>query len=153
MRPRIPLGNPFPVSCFHVSPPSVDRYNPLPAPPLEKFHGCRRACHRAAYTIRASCGSKLTSIAPVFSSLYSTFVQDLPPSVLRNTPRSVFGPNAWPSAATSTMSGLAGSTMTAPICRLSRSPAWLQLLPPSLDLYTPSPQVMFPRGAASPVPT
>src|SRR5579864_5011125 len=31
-RPQVPPGSPWPVSCVHVAPPSVDLYIPLPAP-------------------------------------------------------------------------------------------------------------------------
>src|SRR5436305_167637 len=40
-----------------------------------------------------------TSFALVYSSLYKTFWNEEPPSVDRNTPRSLFGPYGWPSAA------------------------------------------------------
>ena len=38
-RPFFSAGS---VSFFHVTPPSADRYSPLPGPPLRKNHGCRR---------------------------------------------------------------------------------------------------------------
>jgi len=50
------------------------------------------------------------SDTPVVSFANSTFCQVLPPSAVRNTPRSGFGAQAWPIAATSTMSGFVGST-------------------------------------------
>src|SRR5436189_6377148 len=73
--PRIPPGSPFPSRCFQVTPLSSERYSPLPGPPLEKNHGCRRACQMDAKTMFGLCGSKTTSIPPVFSSLDKTFVQ------------------------------------------------------------------------------
>ena len=45
-------------------------------------------------------GSIARSFAPVESSMKSTFVHDLPPSMVRKTPRSALGPKAWPSAET-----------------------------------------------------
>src|SRR6266550_138130 len=47
--------------------------------------------------------------APVESFTNSTFCHVLPPSAVRYTPRSALGAHTWPSAATKTMSGLAGS--------------------------------------------
>jgi len=35
-----------------VTPPSFERYKPLPAPPLEKAHGCRSTWYIAAKTMR-----------------------------------------------------------------------------------------------------
>src|SRR5213079_390563 len=69
------IGKTFPSRRFHVTPLSSDRYNPLPGPPLEKNHGCRRACQRDANTMFGLCGSKTMSMPPVFSSLDKTFVQ------------------------------------------------------------------------------
>ena len=128
MRPRMPCGQAMAGERDQLTPPSVERYRPLPGPPLEKFHGWRSACHSAAYTILESCGSNVTSMAPVRSSFASTFVQVLPPSAVRKTPRSAFGPKAWPSAATRTMSGFLGSTIRAPIWRVSRKPQTLPAL-------------------------
>src|SRR5260370_562852 len=54
--PRIPSGRPLPSSRFHVTPLSSDRYKPLPGPPLEKNHGCRRACQTHANTLCGLCG-------------------------------------------------------------------------------------------------
>src|SRR5919201_7016252 len=85
-------GRPL-VSGFHVDPPSVD----LKMPPFVPFqapfsHGPCRVSHRHAYTTSGFFGSNSRSDAPVFSSLYSTFWNVLPPSVDRKTPRSSFGP-------------------------------------------------------------
>src|SRR5258708_18467025 len=101
------------VSCCHVAPPSVDLNRPLVAPlyALLYPHGPCRADQSTAYTVRAFDGSKARSIAPVFSSLYSTRSNVAPPSVERYTPRSSFGPYGWPSAATNSLAGSAGSTM------------------------------------------
>src|SRR5438094_9885056 len=80
--PRIPSGRPFPSRRFHVTPLSSDRYNPLPGPPLEKNHGCRRACQRDANTMFAFCGSKTMSMPPVISSLDKTYDQDFTPTLV-----------------------------------------------------------------------
>src|SRR5437667_11839268 len=92
--PHSPAGNPLPLICFQVRPPSADLYNPLPGPPIGGYvlHGGRRICHSAAKTICGLAGSIVTSTAPVFSSLYKTFCQVAPPSAERKTPRSVLGP-------------------------------------------------------------
>src|SRR5512137_2606667 len=87
MRPKTPFGRPFPESCFQVVPPSLERYRPLPGPPLTNSQGERRASYMAAKIRLGLLGSKERSIAPVLSSLYKTFCQVAPPSVVRNTPR------------------------------------------------------------------
>src|SRR6266571_5545121 len=51
------------------------------------------------------------------------------------------------------MSGLRGCTRTRAICRVSSSPTCFQVLPASVDLYTPSPCETFPRIGDSPMPT
>src|SRR6516162_2198568 len=100
--PQGPLGKPFLAdstpSCgpsnFQVSPPSRDTCNPLPGPPLVNSQGCRRVCHMPANTIIGFEGSRQTSLAPVSGFLASTCFQVLPPSSVRYTPRSGFGPKA-----------------------------------------------------------
>src|SRR5207237_9674165 len=131
---KIPSGSPFPSKRFQVTPLSSERYKPLPAPPLEKNHGCRRDCQSAAKTMFGLCGSNTTSIPPVFSSLLKTFVHVWPPSAVRKIPRSWFGPNACPNAATRTTSAFLGSTIKAPVCRPSFKPTFFQVLPASIDL-------------------
>ncbi len=68
-------------------------------------------------------------------------------------PRSAFGPQTCPCAATYTMSGFSGWMRTRAIWRVSRRPTFFQVRPPSVDLYTPSPCETLPRIGASPVPT
>src|SRR5947209_1041126 len=51
------------------------------------------------------------------------------------------------------MSGFVGWMTIRPMWWLSGSPIAVQLLPPSIDLYTPSPHETLLRGFASPVPT
>ncbi|HEV2734137.1 MAG TPA: hypothetical protein VGV85_04830 [Longimicrobiaceae bacterium] len=57
-----------------------------------------------------------------------------------------------PSAATYTRSQSAGSRRTREITWVSRSPAWLHVLPPSELRYSPSPCITLPRSCASPMP-
>ena len=57
-------------------------------------HGERWNFHIDANRMRGFVGSIDRSVAPVESLMNSTFFQLLPPSVVRNTPRSAFGPNA-----------------------------------------------------------
>src|SRR5208283_3959117 len=64
MRPRIPSGSPWPLSSFQVVPPSLERYKPLPGPPLSRLHGVRRACHSAANRMFELLGSNTTSKPP-----------------------------------------------------------------------------------------
>ena len=49
-------------------------------------------CQPAAKSTRGLVGSMVTSITPVLSLMYSTFFHCLPPSVVRQSPRSVWGP-------------------------------------------------------------
>src|SRR3954462_9283731 len=88
------------VTSFHVSPPAGGFPSPLRPPPAFIPHGVRWNFHIDANRMREFVGSIVRSIAPVESFRKSTFFHDRPPSVVRNTPRSAFGPNAWPIAAT-----------------------------------------------------
>ena len=88
------------VSSVQVSPASVDFHNPLRPPPASMPHGERWNFHIAAYMIRGLVGSMERSVAPVESLMNKIFFQVLPPSMVRNTPRSGLGPNACPIAAT-----------------------------------------------------
>src|SRR5579883_2409219 len=135
----MPDGRPPPDSRRQVVPPSLDLYRPEPGPPDDRFHGERRTCHSAAYTTLLLLGSSATSIAPVSASWNSTLVQCAPPSLVRNTPRSVLAPNAWPSAATNTRCGSFGSTTTRPMWRVSRRPIGCHVRPASSERYMPSP--------------
>src|ERR1700676_1782490 len=127
MRPYGPLGSACSSSRFHVLPSSLERYNPLPEPPLDRNQGPRRASHKDAKRICELLGSKAISMPPVFSSLYKILCQVFPPSVVRKIPRSLFGPKGCPSAATNTMSAFFGSTMTLPIARESCSPVFFHV--------------------------
>src|SRR5262249_25647325 len=121
------------ISCVQVSPPSRDTYSPLPGPPLVISHGRRRACHSPAKRMRGLAASKQTSDAPVSASLNTTRFHVSPPSVVRYTPRSGLGPNAWPSTAAYAMRGSCGCTIIVPICP-SCFQTCFQVLPASVDL-------------------
>src|SRR4029079_19741956 len=85
------------LSLFHVLPPSVDLYRPLVLPVKLPFsHGPSRWLHIAANTTVGFVESISTCAAPVLRSTNSTFCQVPPPSVVRHTPRSSFGPYGWP---------------------------------------------------------
>src|SRR6185503_13793341 len=102
----IPFGIPGArVSSFHVSPPSVERNNPLPAPPLDIFHGILYACHSVAKRILGLLGSITRSTAPVESLRKRILSHDFPPFRDLNTPLSGLGADGLPSAATYTRSG------------------------------------------------
>src|SRR5262249_38486192 len=97
-------------------------------------------------------GSMTRSMNPV-SALRNNCRQVRPPSVVLYRPRSGFGPHSRPRAATYTISGLVGWMTIRPMCAVSASPLWSQVLAPSGDLYRPLPQDTLLRGLASPVPT
>src|SRR5260370_32849254 len=82
-----------------------------------------------------------------------TLAQVFPPSVVLKMPRSRFGPNRWPSAATYTVLGLRGSITMRAIVWVSRRPILVKVLPASVDRYMPSPAVALCRLLGSPVPT
>src|SRR5438270_8509925 len=134
MRPIVPSGSPLPVSLVQVSPPSAERYRPLPGPPDSIVHGLRTACHIPAKRILGFDWSNWMSIAPVLSSTYRMRCQFLPPSRERNTPRVWFGPKGWPRAATYTVLASFGCTIMRPIEYVSRSPEYFHVFPASVDL-------------------
>src|SRR6266581_381503 len=117
-----------------------NQVNPLPGPNEVPFcPGFRIPCQSVAKTTRGLPGSKQRSTAPVTLSLNRTLFQMRPPSMDRKTPRSSFGPKLCPMAATSTMSGLRGSTRMRPMCRVSASPRCCHVSPPSVVFHTPPP--------------
>ena len=96
------------------------------------------------------------SLAPVRPSSgrpFVSFVQVRPPSVVRKMPRSPVWPQRWPCAATYTMSAFVGWMTTSLMWCVSVRPRLVKVRPPSVDLYTPSPQPMLLRVHDSPVPT
>jgi hypothetical protein len=94
-----------------------------------------------------------TSTTPVFASTCNTRVQVRPPSSVRYRPRSSFAPHSCPIAATNTRLLFVGSITMRPMCADSRSPTFVNVVPPLVLLYTPSPQLELCRLARSPVPT
>src|SRR5437868_7943643 len=98
-------------------------------------------------------GSMINELTPVVWSTYKTFCQDLPPSMVRKTPRSGFGPQPCPMAPTKTMSELFGSITILEICPTSFNPMNRQLAPPSGERKTPCPVETSLRMLDSPVPT
>ncbi len=135
IRPSGPSGNPgFWLRSVQWSPPSVVFHRPLRPPPALKPHGVLWNFHMAAKITRGLLGSMDRSMAPVLSFRNSTFCHVAPPSSERNTPRSGFGPNAWPNAATKTRSGSFGSTSMSAMWRVSVRPMLRHVFPPSVDL-------------------
>src|SRR6185369_7009408 len=92
--PVIRVGRPLPERRFQVTPPSVDLNKPLPGPPLSRPHVCISSGHMPAYKTFGLFGSISRCAQPLFSSVNSTRVHVLPPSVVRNTPRSACAPYA-----------------------------------------------------------
>src|SRR5260221_14139202 len=107
IRSKADAGKPFDSFC-QVLPPSVVLYSAVSPPPLSKRQGRRRNVYMPAYSVCGLDGSITISEQPVSGLRYSTFCQVRPPSVVRNTPRSSFGPQAWPRAHTSATSGFWG---------------------------------------------
>ena len=101
------------VTSVQVSPPSVVFQSPLRPEPASIPHGLRWNFHVLAKRMRGFVGSRLRSATPVLSFTYSTFFHDLPPSVVRKTPRSLLGPKACPSDETHARSGSLVSTRIA----------------------------------------
>src|SRR5690349_21801816 len=107
--PQTGAGSPgFFVSSVHLVPPSVVLKSPVPGPPLESEYGVRNTSHSPTYSTSGLFGSIARSTATVLSSRNSTRSHVLPPSFVRKTPRSEFGPYASPSAATYATSGFVG---------------------------------------------
>src|SRR5262245_52115056 len=153
MRPSTPSGKPLPSSFVHVLPASAVFQIAVPGPPPLKPQEVRRRWYDAAYRVFVSTGSITMSVKPVSSSMNLTLAQVLPPSVVLYIPRSLFGPNRRPSAATYTVLASFGSTtMRAMVC-VSFNPTLVNVLPPSVDLLIPSPKLELWRLFGSPVPT
>src|SRR4030095_10397662 len=129
--PTSPLGSPCPCSRFHVMPPSFVTNRPLPGPPLSRPHVLILSCHIPAKSLRGFEGSMASDEQPVFSSTNRVRSQVLPPSVVRNTPRSCCGPYPWPSEHANTTSGLVGWITTRAIRPVFSSPIRVHVLPAS----------------------
>src|SRR5579864_3531894 len=149
----MPAGSPaLCVISVHVSPPSVDLKRPLPGPPLDIVYSARKASHRAAKMTLGLWRSIQRSTAPVLSSRKSTCFHVRPPSEDLYTPRSWLGTLYLPKSATKTMLALVGSMRIFEMASECSKPTFVQVLPASVDLYTPSPGWMLPRMHDSPVP-
>ena len=139
MRPRAPVGSPFVIFC-HVLPASDDLYSAEPGPASRMVHARRNRSMDAAYSTLESLGLATTSMNPVVSlSPLSTRAHVLPPSEVLYTPRSPPERYRGPCAATYTVLGSLASIAMRPMCHVSLSPMFAHVLPPSVDLYTPSP--------------
>src|SRR5438477_13195324 len=96
--------------------------------------------HMATRTTLGALGSIATSTAPVVSfGGARASVHVAPPSFVTYSPRWPPGLYRSPDAAANTCWGFVGSTAIRPNALASRSPVFTQLLPPSVDRYTPSP--------------
>src|SRR5579875_245820 len=127
------VGNPL-VRCVHVRPLSCERYTPLPGPPLSSAQVRPVTCHVPASTVSGLPGSMLSPLQPVCSLTKSVRFHVLPPSVVRNTPRSCCGLLPRPSAHTSTSSGFFGSIAMRAMRPVFSSPMCCHVLPASVDL-------------------
>src|SRR5204863_9902180 len=96
-----------------------------------------------------------TSMAPVVPfAPGSTSCHVAPASVVRYRPRTPPGTNRLPAAAAKIRFGFVGSMASRPIRSLPASPAGAQVVPPSVERYTPLPGnvTLPPPGLPSPVP-
>src|SRR6185437_4605331 len=149
------FGSPLAVvRCVQVCPLSCEMYTPLPGPPLSSAQVRTLNCQVPASTVSGWPGSMLSPLQPVSSLTNSVCFQVLPPSVVRNTPRSRCGAAPEPSAQTSTLSVSFGLIRISAIRPVFGNPMCFQVVPPSVDLYTPSPTMSLGRIVhGSPVPT
>src|SRR6185312_6099984 len=149
------FGSPFSVvRCVHVWPLSCEMYTPLPAPPLSSAQVRTLNCHVPASTVSGFAGSMLSPLQPVSSLTNSVCFHVLPPSVVRNTPRSCCGAAPEPSAHTNTLFVSFGLMRMRAMRPVFGNPMCFQVAPPSVDLYTPSPTMSLGRIVhGSPVPT
>ena len=161
-RPTGGEGSPFAASGAQVAPPSTDLKiagarlggrSPGAGAGRAGSNAATSAAPRApaagysdANTTRGASGAATIDGQPARSSTNTILAHVFPPSVVRNTPRSGPGVRS-PMAPTSTTSGLSALITIDPMKCVSRSPTFVHVAPPSVDLYTPSPRV------SSPVPT
>src|SRR6185437_11974894 len=142
------------VRCVQDWPLSCERYTPLPGPPLSSAQVRTLNCQVPASTVSELPGSMLRPLQPVSSLTNSVCFQVLPPSVVRNTPRSCCGAAPEPSAQTSTLFVSFGLMRMRAMRPVFGRPMCFQVAPPSVDLYTPSPTMSLGRIVqGSPVPT
>src|SRR6185437_12673447 len=151
--PRGDFGRPL-SSRVQVTPLSREVNTPLPGPPPFCCQVRWETCQVPANNTLGLPGSMLRPEQPVSWLTNSVRFQVLPPSVVRNTPRSCCGAEARPSAHTSTLFGSRGLITMREMRPVSVRPMCCQVLPASVDLYTPSPQMSLGRmNQRSPVPT
>src|SRR5436190_23709079 len=101
-------------------------------------------------------GSTMTSPHPTidwWDEALNTFFQVFPASVVLYSPRSFPGVQRSPITATHAVLESVGCTAILAIVLLFGRPIFFQLPPPSLERYTPFPQLELFRSFASPVPT
>src|SRR4029079_9949897 len=98
-------------------------------------------------------GSISTSVTPVCSEVSNALVQVLPPSRVTYRPRSPPSFHNGPCAATQTTFESRGSIAIVEMCSEVFSPMLCQVVPPSSDLYTPSPYCTARCELFSPLPT
>ena len=146
------FGSPLVRRC-HVFPPSVERKSPPSMLPESIDQGLRSTVHAAANSVFGFFTSIEMSATPVLSLIVRTCSHVFPPSFVRKTPRSLFGPKMLPTTATNAMSGFCGWILMRPMRPAFSMPTCVHVLPASDDLYTPSPLETLPRGSAEPVPT
>src|SRR5436190_19893262 len=100
MRPLVVSGKPPPLISVHVAPPSVVFHNAEPGPPLRRKYGPRIRSQLEAYNVLGSRGSMTMSMKPARSLTNLMSCHVCPPSVVLYRPRSGFGFQAAPRAAT-----------------------------------------------------
>src|SRR5690242_917235 len=152
MRPLVVSGKPPPFTSVHVLPASVVFHRALPGPPELRKYGPRTRCQLEANSTSGLVGSIAMSMKPACGLMNFASCQVVPPSVVLYRPRSGFGPQAQPSAATYTMLGSFGFTTIRPIAPDFSRPIAFHVRPPSVDLKMPQPGEMVLRESSSPVP-
>src|SRR6185437_2571074 len=108
-------------------------------PPELKAYGNLLNSHVVAYIILGFVGSTATSAQPVFSFTYNILLHVCPPSVDLYKPLCLLSLHSGPGAATYILLSFLGSITIFAMCSVLSSPTFIQLSPPSVDLYKPSP--------------
>ena len=150
--PSFPSGNPLWI-LNQFSPPSVDLYKALFSPPELNDQAVLLNSHIEAYKVFGLEGSIAKSAHPVELFRNKIFSQVSPPSVDLKTPLSSLSDQSAPKTATYISLEFSGLTIMFAILSEFSSPIFFQLLPPSVDLYKPSPIETLFLGHGSPVPT
>src|SRR5262249_53596305 len=142
-RPYGFFGNPLfasGVTSVHVSPPSLDRNNPLdeglsgPSPPERYSQPLRRKSHMHANIICGFAGSMATCVRPgKRCPLFNTSFPVCPPSFVLKGPRPAKSLQSAPDTAAKTVSLLFGLTATRAMRSDFSKPAFVQVSPASVD--------------------